>query len=131
MTTSLAHTNLILAWSGIVAGFTSGLLLGVGFDKEKWLGGYGSWKRRLYRLGHISFFGLAFVNFLFYFTTRGLDEMSQILWIASWAFVAGAITMPFCCLVMAHWPKCRALFAVPVLNLICGATLTLVEVARA
>ena len=36
-------------------------------DREDWLGGYGSFKRRLYRLAHISFFGLAIVNLMFCF----------------------------------------------------------------
>src|SRR5206468_12363049 len=51
--------NLLAAWSGILLGFISGLVFGLFFHREGWLGGYSSFKRRLYRLGHISFFGLA------------------------------------------------------------------------
>jgi len=50
--------NLIAAWLGIPLGFGSGLVLGLFFQRENWLGGYSSPKRRLYRLAHISFFGL-------------------------------------------------------------------------
>ena len=44
------------------------------------------------------------------------------------AFLLGAASMPVCCLLMAHWPKLRVLFAIPVLSLITGAILTLMEV---
>src|SRR6266436_1502559 len=64
----IIQLNLIAAWSGILAGFVSGLLLGLFFHREDWLGGFGSFKRRLYRLAHISLFGLAIVNLMFYFT---------------------------------------------------------------
>ena len=50
--------NLVLGWLWIALGFASGAVLGLWFHKEQWLGGYASWMRRLYRLGHISFFGL-------------------------------------------------------------------------
>ena len=45
--------NLWAAWIGIIAGMLSGAALGLFFHEESWLGGYGSWPRRLLRLGHI------------------------------------------------------------------------------
>ncbi len=45
----MAQLNLLLAWIGILLGFISGSLLGLRFLREDWLGGYGSFKRRLYR----------------------------------------------------------------------------------
>ena len=62
--------NLVFAWVWILAGFLSGMAMGLFFDKENWLGGYASHKRRMYRLGHIAFFGLGTVNFIFYLTAR-------------------------------------------------------------
>jgi hypothetical protein len=94
------------------------------FHREDWLGGYGSFKRRLYRLAHISFFGLGVVNLLFYFTAKTFSTDSPLVEVASGAFIAGAISMPLCCIVMAHFPKARMLFAVPVLSLITGEILT-------
>ena len=44
------------------------MVLGMFFHGENWLGGYASFKRRMYRLGHISFFGLGAVNMLFCLT---------------------------------------------------------------
>lgn len=122
------NLNLLMAWTWILAGFASGAWLGLGFARETWLGGYSSFRRRLYRLGHIAFFGLGFVNLVFYLTARILANPSApLLGIASWAFVIGAVSMPVCCLVMAHHPQAKphALFAVPVASLLTGATLTL------
>ena len=64
------HLNLILAWLWILLGFATGMVLGMFFHGENWLGGYGSFKRRMYRLGHISFFGLGVVNLLFCLTAQ-------------------------------------------------------------
>ena len=59
MTTSI---NEFAAWFGILGGILSGSIAGLGFKDEHWLGGYGSWRRRQIRLGHVSFFGIAFLN---------------------------------------------------------------------
>jgi hypothetical protein len=38
--------------------------------------------------------------------------------------------MPVCCVVMAHFPKAHMIFAVPVVSLIAGGILTLMEVIK-
>src|SRR5437667_6463829 len=118
MNSHVAQLNLVLAWLWIVVGFGIGFFFGLHFHKERWLGGYASFQRRLYRLAHISFFGLALVNFLFYHTTRTFTHASTSVTVASWGFVLGAVTMPICCFVLAHRPRLRALFLVPVASLI-------------
>jgi hypothetical protein len=125
MKTDLAHLHLLLAWLWILLGFVSGMVLGMFFHGEKWLGGYASLKRRMYRLGHISFFGLGVVNFIFALTLQSLVVSGQPAVVASWAFVIGALTMPLCCVIMAHFPKAHLIFAVPVVALILGGALTL------
>ena len=50
--------NFYAAWIGILLGFVAGVVLGFFFHREDWLGGYHSWRRRMVRLGHISFFGI-------------------------------------------------------------------------
>lgn len=127
---NLANFNLVLAWLWILLGFISGMVLGMFFHGENWLGGYGSFKRRMYRLGHISFFGLGVVNLLFWLTLQKIPATDLPLQIASIAFVTGAITMPVCCVTMAHFPKAHFIFAVPVVSLITGGTLTLVQIAK-
>lgn len=122
--------NLLIAWLWILLGFVSGMVLGMFFHGENWLGGYASFKRRMYRLGHISFFGLGAVNLLFYLTVKSFPAASPLAGIASWAFVVGAVSMPVCSVLMAHFPKAHLLFAVPVLSLIAGGVLTLTLVVR-
>ncbi len=113
--------NLVLGWLWIVLGFASGALLGLRFHDEQWLGGYASWMRRLYRLAHISFFGLGLLNLLFFLTVRATGISFQI---ASFAFALGALTMPLCCVLAAHKPNFKPVFALPVLSLMTGALLT-------
>jgi len=122
------NPNLLLAWLWILLGFISGMVLGMYFHGEHWLGGYGSFKRRMYRLGHISFFGLGAVNLLFVLTVQNFSLTGSLVQFASLGFIAGAITMPLCCVVMAHFPKAHLIFAVPVVSLILGAAFTLTSV---
>lgn len=117
--------NLAAAWLGIVLGIVSGMLLGLGFLRDDFLGGYSSPRRRLYRLAHISFFGLAFLNFGFWLTVRlGGADASRLV-TASAAFLIGAATMPLVCVLTAHWTSARHAFAVPVLSLLYGSIATL------
>ncbi|MGA2279732.1 MAG: hypothetical protein ABSG80_05460 [Verrucomicrobiota bacterium] len=124
------HLNLVIAWLWLLLGFVAGMVLGLFFHGENWLGGYGSFKRRMYRLGHISFFGLGVVNLLFCLTAQTFSLAGPFAVAASWAFIAGAISMPVCCVVMAHFPKAHLIFAVPVISLITGGVLTFMEVIK-
>lgn len=126
-----ARLNLIVGWAWIILGFASGLALGLNFHKENWLGGFGSFRRRLYRLAHISFFGLGAVNLLYHWTSREfVRDPAAAGAIASLGFVAGAVTMPLGCLLTAHRPGLRGFFAVPVASLLGAGILTLWEVCR-
>jgi len=109
--------NLTADWIGILLGFISGCILGLFFHREEWLGGYGSWPRRLARLGHISFFGLAAVNFLFAVTVRVFEVHGNVA-LPSYLFVLAAITMPLVCYLAAFYKPLRHLFFIPVLCLI-------------
>ena len=126
----IPQINLLLAWLWILLGFATGMIMGMFFHHDNWLGGYGSLKRRMYRLGHISLSALGALNLLFYFTAKLFPATSPLASVASWAFVAGAISMPVCCVIMAHQPKAHAIFAVPVVSLIAGGLLTLLEVIK-
>src|SRR5258706_550195 len=71
--------NLAFGWGWILLGVLSGALLGLHFHKEKFLGGYDAWPRRMTRLGHIAFFGTGILNVLYALTTRSIGSTSPLL----------------------------------------------------
>ncbi|MBI1367339.1 MAG: hypothetical protein GC162_01655 [Planctomycetes bacterium] len=121
--------NLLAAWVGTAMGMSTGAMVGLRFAREEFAGGYASWPRRLMRLGHISFFGLAIVNFMFYQTTRALP--GDRLWVPSLLLIAGAVTMPAMCYLSAWRKPWRHLFFIPVVCLIGGVWLTIVSLLGA
>ncbi len=116
--------NLWAAWIGILLGMVSGTGLGLFFHDAQWLGGYQSWRRRLLRLGHISFFGLAFINLAFFLTVNRVGAptagSSTAVVVASYLLVAGATFMPLVCFLSAWRPAWRRLFILPVGCLVLG-----------
>lgn len=123
------HVNLVFAWLLIVLGVVFGMGIGSFFHREDWWGGYASHRRRLYRLAHVSFFGLAILNLLFYFTMNGAATAQSVM-VASWCFVVGGASMPIVAVVFAHRPNLRVLFAVPVIAVLLGSAITLQQVWR-
>jgi hypothetical protein len=130
MKTEITQINLLLAWLWILLGFLSGMVMGMFFHRENWLGGYASFKRRMYRLGHISFFGLGVLNLMFYLTVQHFALSGLMVNMASLAFVVGAITMPVGCLIMVHFTKPVLVFTVPVTSLLVGAFLIFMELIK-
>jgi hypothetical protein len=109
----------------MLAGVVSGALIGLLFHRDDWMGGYASHRRRLTRLGHISFFGIGFLNLSFAATVAELHLHGPYLAIASWALLTGAITMPLCCFLCAWRKPLRHLFPVPVLAVTTGVVAVL------
>ena len=106
--------NLVAGWVGMLAGVLSGAVIGLYFHREDWMGGYGSHRRRLTRLGHISFFGLGFLNLIFGVTAPPLNVQGSYFDVASISLVVAAITMPICCFLTAWKKPFRHLFPIPV-----------------
>ena len=115
------HINLLAAWSSIFLGLVTGIGQGLFFHKDDWLGGYGSWRRRLLRLAHISFFGLAFLNLAFVQVSQYAPWSGLALQLPSTLFLVGLVSMPAVCICSAFWKNMRYLFAVPVISLVSGA----------
>ena len=115
--------NESFGWLWILIGFVSGFLLGLRFHRDNWMGGYGSFRRRLIRLGHISFIGLGILNILFALSAPRIALSEPWLSVASWALVAGGLTMPLSCILMAWRRDFYPLFVVPVISLALGAGL--------
>lgn len=115
--------NEAFGWSSIWVGLAGGLLLGLGFHREDWLGGYVSLRRRLLRLTHISLVALGMLNVLFALSVRGDPPSAASIAGISWSLLIGGVTIPICCLLAAWRPALRQLFAVPVLSLLFGVGL--------
>jgi hypothetical protein len=124
------ETNLYAGWVGFLAGALTGAALGLRFDRDDWLGGYGSWRRRLLRLGHIACFGMGLLNIMFALSAqaRPLPEP----W-ASWAslgWIVALVAMPVCCALAAWRKPLRHLFPIPVVATLVGIGALLVGWGR-
>jgi len=126
---AITRAMLVAGWAGMLGGVVSGAALGLFFHKENWMGGYASFRRRLARLGHISFFGLGFLNLLLAFTNQLVGLPDRAASVAAGALILGAVAMPTCCFLSAWRPSFRHIFAVPVAGVFTGVVATLVGVA--
>ena len=97
---------------GFLAGAVTGALMGLFFHRETWLGGYGSFPRRMIRLGHIACFGLGLINILFALTAATLAPTPAAA-IASSLLVVGMVTMPLTCFLTAWRKLFRHFFFIP------------------
>lgn len=116
-----ATLNFSIGWLLIVGGFLSGMLLGLFFARDGWLGGYDAWPRRLLRLGHIAMVALGMLNVLF---ALSLPYVALAPWeyvLCSWGFIIGGVSMPVVCGVSAWNKPLRALFPIPVASLLTAA----------
>ena len=110
-----AELNILAGWAAMLIGVLSGAAIGLFFHVDSWAGGYASFRRRMLRLAHISFFGIGFINVMFGLTLQALQLTGPALTVGSLGLIVGVITMPLCCYLTA-WKKIfRHLFPVPVL----------------
>jgi hypothetical protein len=109
--------NFCVGWLGILAGLAAGTLLGLFFHNEGWLEGYGSWQRRMLRLGHVALVGTGLLNLVFALSVDYLDLGSPPC-LASVLFLVGAATMPAICFLSAWRQPFRHLFFIPVVSLV-------------
>jgi hypothetical protein len=116
--------NLYAGWIGIFLGLCAGAVEGLFFHEESWRGGYGSWRRRMVRLGHISFFGIGFINLAYALSLAplGIDNPAVL---PSILLVAGAAGMPLVCYLSAYRKPFRHLFFIPAGSVIWGVALFL------
>lgn len=122
--------NEAFGWAWVLMGFLAGALLGMGFAREGFLGGYDSWERRLLRLGHVSLVALGVLNIL---AGASLERAALApAWetAASASLIVGGVLMPACCGLAAWNKKTKALFAAPVLALTLGVGILVVGLAQ-
>ena len=125
------HPHVLFAWAWMAVGMAVGAVLGLRFATADWLGGYGSWERRLLRLGHVAFFGTGLLNLAAHgslaelaVTHPDIARDPRTPWSRT-LFVIGAIGMPTICLAAARFRALRHLFVVPVLGLVGGTAVLL------
>jgi hypothetical protein len=112
--------SLQMGWLGMSGGAVSGAVIGLYFHRDGWLGGYGSFPRRMVRLGHISFFGLGFLNVIYGLTAAQLRLAGVAVAVSAIGFAGAALAMPACCFLSAVRPAMRHLFPVPVAGIAVG-----------
>jgi hypothetical protein len=113
--------NFVAGWWLILLAFVTGALIGLGFHREDFLGGYDSFRRRLVRLGHIALAALGGLNVLFGISPVPAGSSGPLL-------LAGAIAMPTVCFLTAWRKPFRHLFFVPVVLLIAAVILILIRI---
>ena len=113
----MEKVNIYVAWISMLVGAAVGALSGLFFHKKGWFGGYDSWRRRMFRLGHIALFGIAFINVVFVFTVSYLNISKHVL-IPSRLLIIGTVAMPLVCFLSAYKKFFRHLFFIPVLSII-------------
>ncbi|NOZ41010.1 MAG: hypothetical protein GXP24_12420 [Planctomycetes bacterium] len=109
--------NWYFGWGMIFTAFVTGAIIGLYFHSDDFLGGYGSFRRRILRLGHIALAALGMVNILYYLSFASA-EPSMPSWLASIGFLVGGISMPLVCFLSAWRAGFRHLFFIPVIALV-------------
>jgi hypothetical protein len=103
-------------WGLILLGFASGALLGLGFHRPDFAGGYASLRRRLLRLGHVALVALGALNLLAAGAPAGASSPT-----GGALLLAGSLAMPAVTFLTAWRSSFRAAFALPVLALLGAA----------
>ena len=116
----IASCNILAGWIAMLSGALSGAILGLFFHHDDWAGGYGSFRRRMMRLGHISFFGIGFLNLLFGLTLTAVSLPTMYSGVASAGFLVAVVAMPACCFLAAWKKPLRHLFPIPVIAVLVG-----------
>ena len=121
--------NWYAGWCLLLAAFTTGALVGLGFHRAEFLGGYGSFRRRLVRLGHIALAALGMLNLIYALSPWPSPSRWQAE-AASACFLAGGVAMPLVCFLSAWKEPFRHLFFLPVVALVLAVALTLSGVSQ-
>jgi hypothetical protein len=118
--------NFVAGWCLVLAAFVCGAVIGLRFHREDYLGGYGSFRRRLLRLGHVALAALGLVNVVY-----GLSPAHDRTQLGDWPALllfSGAVAMPSICFLAAWRQSFRHLFFLPVTLLTVAIALIIYEV---
>jgi hypothetical protein len=116
--------NWYVGWGLILTAFLTGAILGLFFYRDDFLGGYASFRRRIFRLGHIALAALGMINVLYSVSSVALEPSLRTR-VASFGFMIGGVTMPAVCFLTSWRASYRYLFFIPVSALIIAVLQTL------
>ena len=116
--------NWYVGWGLILTAFLTGAILGLFFYRDDFLGGYASFRRRIFRLGHIALAALGMINILYSVSSVALEPSLRTR-VASFGFIIGGVTMPAVCFLASWRVSFRHLFFIPVSALIIAVLQTL------
>ncbi|MBI3934703.1 MAG: hypothetical protein HY316_08405 [Acidobacteria bacterium] len=117
--------NELFGWGAALGSLAMGIYMGQKFQREDWLGGYGSFPRRMVRLAHVALAAIGMLNIQFSQSLPRLHLSGAMLTTASFTLIAAAVLMPACCLWMAWRRSHFEIFAAPVICLATGIILTI------
>jgi ethanolamine transporter EutH len=117
--------NELFGWVWVLAALGLGVVMGLKFQREDWLGGYSSFPRRMVRLAHVAFAALGMLNILFAQEAARLRLDASLAQAASISFIAAAVLMPAACLWLAVRRRYFGIFALPIACLAAGLILTI------
>jgi hypothetical protein len=123
---NIPSINFLAGWISLLGGVLSGMAMGLFFHRDGWMGGYGSLRRRMLRLGHIAFFGIGFLNLFFALSVERLAVAAPLEASASISLVVAAVTMPLCCFLTAWRTPFRHLFPLPATSVLVGVASVLI-----
>jgi hypothetical protein len=117
--------NWYVGWGLMLSGLLVGAGMGLFFHDDDFLGGYSSFRRRLFRLGHIACVALGVLNVLAATVFLPLVPGRAGL-VASGAFAIGAVLMPVLCFLSGWRAVFRFGLVLPVASLLIGVVAVLV-----
>ncbi len=120
--------SIAAGWIGVLLGIVSGAIIGLFFHREDWMGGYGSYRRRLTRLGHIAFFGMGIMNLFFGLCAKTLSWPGDLVTAGGIGWIIALVGMPSICFLSAWRKPLRHLFAIPVIAALVGVICALLAV---
>ncbi len=116
--------NWYAGWISVALAFVTGAIIGLGFHKPGYLGGYDSLRRRMVRLGHIALAALGLFNVVYSLSPwPAAGTVAER--IATPAWVIGCALMPTICFLTAWREDFRHLFFLPVVSLLAAVIATL------
>lgn len=110
----------VIAWSSILAGALSGLVMGLWsfdgpFPTPEWIGAYDSLARRLLRLAHVAMFALGVLHMLVARQIAAAPLRNDLDRLALFAMALGNIAMPIVLIAAALWQPFKYLTPIPAL----------------